>query len=82
MAASKSNIREWINHGLEAGATHVICVCDTFEWEDFPVYVGKNESVHIKLASCQRSSMNTVMEVYNLSMDIEMQLAESRAWHL
>ena len=82
MAVTKSKIREWIRRGLECGATHLICVCDTFDWEDYPAYVMKNESVQQKVDRYNRSSMQMIMEVYDLSMDIEMQLAEELAYHL
>ena len=32
-------IREWFNRGIELGATHLIVACDTFDYEDYPVYV-------------------------------------------
>lgn len=82
MAASKSEIRGWLHRGIEQGATHVICVCDTFDWEDYPVFVSKDESVHERLAYYERADMQTVMEVYNLSMDIEAQLNSPKAWNI
>lgn len=82
MAASKSEIRGWLRRGVDTGATHVIIVCDTWDYEDYPVYVEPNQSVQERLAHYQRADMQRVMEVYDLSMDIEIQLAESIAWHL
>lgn len=82
MAASKGMIREWLRRGKESGATHVIIVCDTWDYEDYPSYVNPGESVQEKLVTISRTDMQRVMEVYNLSMDIESQLAESIAWHL
>ena len=82
MAASKGMIREWLRRGKESGATHVIIVCDTWDYEDYPSYINPGESVQEKLDYYQRADMQRVMEVYDLSMDIESQLAEGRAWHL
>lgn len=82
MAASKREIRGWLEQGINTGATHVIVVCDTWDYEDYPVYVEKNESVKDRLTYYQRASMQKVMEVYNLSMDIEDQLDERCAWHI
>lgn len=82
MAATKQNIREWLRRGKESGATHVIVVCDTWDYEDYPVYINPGESVSEKLSYYQHADMQRVMEVYNLSMDIESQLAEGCAWHL
>lgn len=82
MAATKQDIREWLRRGKESGATHVIVVCDTWDYEDYPVYIEPGQSVSEKLSYYQRADMQKVMEVYNLSMDIEAQLAEGCAWHL
>lgn len=82
MAADEEMIREWLRRGVESGATHVIIVCDTWDHEDYPSYVKPGESVQAKLDYYQRADMQRVMEVYNLSMDIESQLDEERAWHL
>lgn len=82
MAATKDEIRKWVERGVERGATHVIILCDTWDWEDFPSYVEKDESVYEEVSKCQTADDLRVMEVYNLSMDIETQLNEYRAWHL
>lgn len=82
MAANKEEIRKWVDAGVETGATHVIIVCDRFDYDDFPVYVEKGQSVKAKLSYYQKENMYSVMEVYNLSMDIETQMNEPRAWHL
>lgn len=82
MAADEGMIREWLLRGVESGATHVIIVCDCWDHEDYPSYVNPGESVQAKLDYYQRADMQRVMEVYDLSMDIESQLDEERAWHL
>ena len=82
MAATKDEIREWVERGVKIGATHVIILCDTWDWDDFPSYVEQGESVRNKVMQYQAANDLRVMEVYNLSMDIEYQLDEYRAWHL
>lgn len=82
MAASKKRIREWIERGITNGATHVIVICDTWDYEDYPVYVEPNESVETIVNRYMCSSMQQVMEIYNLSKDIEEQLREYRAWNM
>jgi len=46
MATTKEDIQRWLDYGKESGATHVIVVCDTFDWEDYPVYVSPTEDVN------------------------------------
>jgi len=82
MAATREDIQRWLQTGIEKEATHVIVMCDTFDWDDYPVYVSANEDIHEKLKECRNKSMAKVMEVYNLKMDIEAQMREHRAYNL
>ena len=83
MATTKEMIREWLFQGKKReGVTHVMIVCDTFDWEDYPVYItGGQEAAHRKYEEIHGKNMQKVMEVYNLSMDIEAQLNEPRAFN-
>jgi hypothetical protein len=76
-----TEIALWLKRGKENGATHVIIVCDTFDYDDYPVYVQPNESAREIADEYNKKSMQRVMEVYSLSLSIESQLAEHRAFH-
>lgn len=80
MAATKEDIHRWLKAGIKQGATHVIIKCDTFDWDDYPSYVMPGEDVAKKVAN--PGSMQIIMEVYALHLDIEGQLSEHRSWHL
>ena len=41
-----NDIRNWLLEGQQQKATHCIIVCDTFDYEDYPVYVTKRQDVH------------------------------------
>lgn len=43
MATTQDIIRDWLMRGKRNGATHVIIVCDTFEYSYYPVYVQAND---------------------------------------
>ena len=47
MAATKKEIRQWLEHGKAQNATHMIVVCDTYDWEDYPVFISPNADVRI-----------------------------------
>lgn len=81
MAASKSDIREWFKQGVKDKATHMIIVCDSFDWDDYPVYITSTAKVAKEYCDSMttNNNMQQVMEVYNLSMDMDSQLAEHRA---
>ena len=59
-------IRANLLGGIKAGYTHMLMVCDTFDYL-YDKHNGLN--------------MQRVMEVYNLALPIEDQLREQRAMH-
>jgi hypothetical protein len=81
MATTQTAIREWLEEAKKRKATHLLVVCDTFYWEDYPVFVLADESVAQKAEEHHLQNMEKVMECYDLSVDWESQLAEYRAWH-
>ena len=81
MAASRKDIREWFDYGIKSGATHLIVVCDTFDYEDYPVWVKPEEDVHEKAAEFTYENMQRIMEVYDLRLDKDKQLNEERSFH-
>ena len=81
MAASKEEIREWLQRGIDQHATHVIIAVDTWDYEDYPVFVSAAEDIHEKVNSYD-VKQDRIMEVYSLQVDIEAQLNETRAWNL
>lgn len=92
MAVTKAGIQSWIDTRPE-DATHMIVVCDTYDWDDYPVFVGgdgerkfpftRGNNVREAEAEMAASSMQKVMEVYSFTgvHTIEAQMAESRAFH-
>ena len=81
MATSKEAIRHWLKEGKKNGATHVIIVCDTFDYEDYPVYVEPGQDVRKVAEEFNGKNMQKIMEVYSLKLDIEAQLKEYRAFN-
>jgi len=82
MGTTRDDIRAWLERGKKEGATHVIVVCDTFDYGDYPVMVMPGENANEKFEEYCKKEMQRVMEVYDLRMDIESQLKERRAFHL
>ncbi len=80
MATTREDIREWLQEGQRAGATHVIIASDTFSYEDFPVNVLPGENVEQAVRE-HTGNMQMVREVYALHLDLESQLNEHRAMH-
>ena len=78
MSTSRDEIADWFDWGIEKGASHMIIVCDTFDYDDYPVFVNSVEEARKKVAS--PGQMQKVMEVYLLSGDKEEQLNQRRCF--
>ena len=81
MSATLNDIKGWLRAGVSQNDTHVIVVHDTYDHENYPVYVSEHEDVFEKASKYLGHNMQTIDEVYDLSMDIDAQLTEARAWH-
>ena len=82
MAASKDVISNWFDQGVSQRATHMIVVCDTFSYEDFPCYANGEAEALEQHERYDEKNMQRVVEVYDLRADKERQMAEHRAMNL
>lgn len=81
MSTTKEEIRSWLLSGIKRNSTHVIIAVDTWDYEDYPVFVSKIENIQEKINSFD-NKQDRIMEVYKLSMDIEEQLNQHRVWNI
>lgn len=80
MATTVNELRNWFDNRPQ-NATHMIIVCDTFDYEDFPIYVtGTADEVRDMVYEANGMNMQKVMEVYNFSVDRDEQLSRFRCW--
>ena len=77
---TKNAIRKWFRDGEKRGFSHLIIVCDTFENEDYPVYVSATANVH-EVIKKYDNDMQHIMEVYSYALDLKTQLTEGQAYH-
>ena len=77
---SRQDIKDWISRASEKD-THMLVVCDTYDHDDYPVFVTDADDAKKKADEYNGKSMQRVMEVYNLKMPIDAQLNESRAFN-
>jgi hypothetical protein len=80
MTTTQQDILGWIARAPK-GSTHMLVVCDTFSWDDYPVFVKEHEEVHTVAKDHNGPNMTKLMEVYNLNKDIASQLAETRSFN-
>lgn len=77
---TKADISRWFDKAVSDGATHMLVVCDTYDYEDYPVSVFPGQDPH-KLVAEFCVNMQRVMEVYNLSMPKTQQINQHRCWN-
>ena len=39
MAATRQDVDKWIKRAIEKECKFIISVCDTFDYEDYPIYI-------------------------------------------
>jgi hypothetical protein len=81
MSASKAEIRTWLESSPK-DVSHMIVVRDTFDYEDYPIYVDKGEDVQKLVDHYDNKPSSKTVEVYNLKMDHQKQLREKHSWHI
>lgn len=80
MGTTREDIRAWLESGKEQGALFMIVATDTFDYEDYPVYVLKGADVKKEVERLRAEPMTKVMEVYSYGRDLDEQLAQGRPW--
>lgn len=79
MATTKEDIRRWLQRCADEKCSHMLVICDTFDWSDYPVGVhGEDEARKIY---AKPGEMQKVMEVYRLDMDWDVQLSKRRVFN-
>jgi hypothetical protein len=77
--SNKEEISGWFDRGVKEGASHLIVVCDTFDHDDYPVWVHPGQDFWAKYEEYNGKDMQRIMEVYDLSHDKQAQMCEHRA---
>lgn len=80
MAATRDEINQWFDRGVAQGARHLLVVCDTFSYDDYPVFTTTDEGCLAKYMF--PGEMQRVIEVYDLRADKAEQLAAPRVLRL
>lgn len=87
---TQEDIKRWLFHPgykemsmeeIKKKYSHMIVVCDTFDYEDYPVHVERTENIHDKIREYSEN-MQKIMEVYNYDLDLDEQLNEGMSWNV
>lgn len=63
---TKLERERWIEIGKKMGATHIISVCDTFDYDDYPVYIMPEDSLEEKKKQYDGINMQRINEIITL----------------
>lgn len=79
---TRTLLSEWFDAGVAEKARYMVIATDTFNWEDYPVFVREDgkKTVHEVAHELEHAPMSRVMEVYDLEGDKVAQLPAGRAW--
>ena len=83
--AGKKEIREWFVKGVKKGKKYMLVVYDQMDAPDevdSAYYADSDEDAVDTYRAFSSDPFCKVMEVYDLTADMEEQLAEKRAWRL
>lgn len=67
MAVTKLEFENWIKRGKERGATHLISVVDTFDYDDYPVFVMPEDDLFEVRKKYDNVNMQRINEVIELN---------------
>lgn len=82
MTTIRKEIEDWLRDlYADDDLTHMIVVCDTFDYEDYPVYVKKDQDVRDVAKEYEGKNMQKIMEVYSKNYTFEDQMSEDRSYH-
>ena len=80
MSTTRQDIEKWFDRGVAQKARHMLIVCDSFEYVDYPVFTTTDDECLARHKN--PGEMQQVMEVYDLRADKAEQMNEHRAMRL
>jgi len=69
MAASREDVDRWIELAKEKKYKYIISVCDTFDWDDYPVLCKDKEELQKKFPEYNGTNMQRVNEIIRINED-------------
>lgn len=69
MTTTLDELRAWVARGKADNARYMLVVCDTYDWENYPVYVMQNTDVVAEYKRYHGPQMQKVVEVYGYDKD-------------
>ena len=69
MAASRRDVDRWIDSAKERGCKYIISVCDTWDYDDYPVFCEDLNKLILKIDNYNGVNMQTINEIIRINDD-------------
>lgn len=69
MAATRHDVNRWISTAKEEGAKYILSVCDTFDFDDYPVYCNNLKELKDAIPFYNGPNMQRINEVIEINGD-------------
>ncbi|NMC57926.1 MAG: hypothetical protein GYA51_00815 [Candidatus Methanofastidiosa archaeon] len=69
MAASREDVDSWIELAKSTKHKYIISVCDTFEWDDYPVFCKNKKELQKQFPKYNGENMQRVNEIIRINPD-------------
>jgi len=81
MAATSSQIRRWFVQGQDNGYKRMVVFCDSFDSSESCCYPHYSNEVGDDLRDAVKKVGDRLMEVYDLTADLETQMRQARVYN-
>lgn len=78
MSVTKDDIIEWFQEGIKNNFKYMIVACDTFDWDDYPIYCKDEQEFEREYQNVNFVNMQKPMETYDLTLDMISQVNTRR----
>ena len=69
MTATREEVDGWISTARKNGDEYIISVCDTFDWEDYPIFCEDAEMVNQRIPDVDVKNMQRINEIIKVPKD-------------
>ena len=66
MAATRADVDRWIAYAIEKKLQFIISVCDTWDWDDFPVYCKDKNDLIMQYDNYDGPNMQKINEIIQI----------------
>lgn len=69
MAATRNDVDRWIETAKSRGCKYIISVCDTFDYDDYPVYCEDLNKLIMRVDHYDGADMQIINEIIRINDD-------------